>query len=130
MAHSSAPFRYGRFALFAAIAGGINLVLFFIGAALGGSMAVNSPSYLAIPFFAAFGSTVAPLLVAGLVTWLIGKKAPKFVNFAAWFGLAFAVVSIASPLMAAVDVTTGIVLAIMHVVAGLGWIVGIKKSAN
>ena len=130
MSSSTAPFRYGRFAVFALIAGVINLVLFFVGSAFGGAMAVNSPTLLAIPFFAAFGSTITPLLLAGLVTWLIGKKAPKFVNFAAWLGLIFAFVSIASPLLVAVDMTTGIVLAAMHIVAGLGWFLGIKRSAN
>jgi hypothetical protein len=130
MSSSNAPFRYGRFAVFALIAGAINLVLFFVGGALGGAMAVNSPALLEIPFFAAFGSTVTPLLIAGFITWLIGKKAPKFVNVAAWLGLVFALVSIASPLMVAVDMTTGIVLAAMHIVAGLGWFLGIKRSAN
>lgn len=125
---SSARLNLKKFLLFVVLATVINTVKFLIFQLAGASMRVNTPEYPDITVFMVIFATFIPLALAGTVVWFFSDKSPRFVTFAAWAGLAFGVLSLASPLFVAEDVATGIGLASSHVVAGVIWFVGIRKS--
>jgi hypothetical protein len=77
-----------------------------------------------------FASTFFSLLIAAFVASKIGKKSQGFLSNSSMIGLIFGVVTAAAPFSASDDSKTSIALASMHVVAGLIWFVGTKRSAE
>lgn len=124
------PFSLVRLALVAAAAAAANALVFAIGAAAGASMGIDSPGYSQITLVMAIFATLMPLLLAGGVTWLIARSRPAFRRIAQWLGLAVALLSIASPFLVAQDIATGVSLAAMHLVAGLGWFFAVDARAS
>jgi uncharacterized membrane protein YhhN len=122
------PFNPFRFAIAAVSAAVLNLITYGIGSASGGSMAVNSPTIQSIPPVAAVIATLLPMVVAGLVTWFIARRRPGFRRFAAWAGLAFGILTAASPLASSADIPTGIALGFMHIVVGAAWFTALQPS--
>ena len=125
---SSQKLKFTTFLLFALLATVVNTVKFLIFQFAGASMRVTTPQFPEITVFMVILATFIPLIVAGFVVWLFSDKSPKFVTFAAWAGLIFAVVTLVSPLLVAQDLATGICLASSHVVVGVIWFVAIRRS--
>lgn len=122
------PFRLGRHAIFAVAAAAANALVFTIGSGAGASMSIDSPGYSQITLALSIVATLAPLLIAGLVTWLIAGRRPGFRRIAQWLGLAVAVLSIISPFIVAMDTATAVSLAAMHVFAGAAWFFGVAPD--
>ena len=123
----SSPFSRRRLLVVAAIAAIINVVVYFIGSAAGATMVVTSPQEMQIPFVVVIIATLLPLLLAGIITWLIARRVPAFHTFARWAGAIVAVVSIIEPFLVTEDTTTALSLAAMHIVGGAAWFVALTK---
>lgn len=128
MTNTSKPFNFTKFAGFAVLAAVLNGISFLIGKATDATMMVDQGDLREIALPMVFAATLFPLLMAGAVTFGIGKNSPKFVSKAALIGGIFGVVTLFAPFLVAQDTGTGITLASNHVIAGIIWYVGIKKS--
>jgi hypothetical protein len=124
------PFVPARFAIATASAAAVNVVLFLIVSATGASMVITQPSETPLTLVALIVATIAPLVLAGVVTWFLARRWPVIRTVAAWAGVAVAVLSAPSPLFASADLATGIALGIMHIVAGVAWFIGILAPAR
>ncbi|WP_112134286.1 DUF6069 family protein [Glycomyces dulcitolivorans] len=114
--------RLPRLLAAAGAAAALNLVALGIGSAADASMIVNDPTPTEVGVAATLGATLGPLLVAGLVLWLIAKRSPRIRVWAGWAGAVLAFATVASPFFAADDLTTAFTLASMHIVGGLAWL--------
>ena len=124
----ASPFSRRRLVLIAVSAAIINLAAFLVAGTFGASMIVSSPQQMQLTAVVVIAATVVPLIGAGLVTWLIARAAPGFRRVAAWVGLALAILSCASPLLVSEDVTTGIALGAMHLIAGVSWYIALMTG--
>jgi len=126
------PRRAARAAGLAAIvAVVVNLVIFGIGKAL-------DVDFVAVPTgdggdhgrpAAVALLTVVPLIVGGLLLAALGRRGAGAWNVLAWVGLALGVVSVVAPLDAAVETSTGVALALMHVATGVTWFLVVRREA-
>lgn len=116
-----------KLAATAAIAAATNLIIYFVGYFAGADYQVNAGVSMQVPWFLAALATFSPLMIAGVVTKAISAKRSGFQSFASWAGLAVAILSIGSVLVATQDPATIISLALMHVVAGTAWFFTAKK---
>jgi hypothetical protein len=121
---------FPKFIGFAALASILNVLAFFVGKAADASMVVDQGGLREIAFSMVLFATFVPLLLAGGVTNLIGKKNPGFISKAAVIGGVFGVATFFAPFLVAQDGGTGVTLASNHVIAGVLWYIGIKKSIN
>ncbi len=117
-----------KFAGFAVLAAVINSISFFIAKSADATMVINQGGSRKIVFAMVFGMTFFGLVVAAFVASLIGKKSQGFVSKAPLVGLVFGLITAAAPFSVSDDSRTSLGLASMHVVAGLFWYVGIKRS--
>lgn len=107
-----------RIGLAAAIAAIVNVLLFWVGGAAGASFDVNAPGDLNATMMAL--ASAIPLLVMGVAVWLLERRY-ALRNLAKWAGLIFALLTIASSILASADMATALTLSAMHVVAGFAW---------
>ena len=119
-----------NFAGFAAIAAVVNSVIFIIAKAADATMVVNQGGSQEIALPMVFASTLFGLVIAAFVASIIGKKSQSFLSKSWTIGLIFGVATAAAPFSASDDSKTSIGLASMHVVAGLIWFVGTKRSTK
>jgi len=119
-----------KFAGFAVLAAVINSISFFIAKSADATMVINQGGSRKIVFVMVFGMTFFGLVVAAFVASLIGKKSQGFVSKAPLVGLVFGLITAAAPFSVSDDSRTSLGLASMHVVAGLFWYVGIKRSTK
>ena len=115
------------------VAAVLNLVVLAVLAATGADLSVTmagGPGALTIDAVAVIAATVAPLLLAGLVATAIVRRVPSLRRWAAWAGLALALVSVIAPLTLQADAATRAGLAVMHVVAGVAWFVALTAPAR
>jgi hypothetical protein len=119
-----------KFAAYAAIAAILNLLIFFIAKGADATMIVNQGGSQEIAVPMVFASTFFGLLMAAFVASKIGKKSQSFLSKSPTIGLVFGIVTAAAPFSASDDSKTSIGLASMHVVAGLIWFVGTKRSTK
>ncbi len=119
-----------KFAGFAVLAAVINSVVFFIAKAADATMIINQGGEREIAVPMVLASTLFGLLVAAFFASKIGSKSQGFVSKAPLYGLVFGVVTAAAPFSATEDSKTVLALASMHVVAGLTWYVGAKRSTK
>lgn len=119
-----------KFAGFAIIAAIVNSVIFLIAKSADATMIVNQGGSreIAIPMVVA--SSFFGLGFAALATSFIAKKSEGFLAKAPLIGLVFGVITAAAPFAASDDSKTSIALASMHLVAGLTWFVGAKRSTK
>ena len=117
-----------KFAGFAVLAAVINSISFFIAESADATMVINQGGSRKIVFVMVFGMTFFGLVVAAFIASLIGKKSQGFVSKAPLVGLVFGLITAAAPFSVSDDSRTSLGLASMHVVAGLFWYVGIKRS--
>jgi hypothetical protein len=111
---------WARALLAGAAAAAINLVVFAVASAAGASMVITAPQQMTIPWVAVIFASVAPLAIAGVVTWALARRWPRIRVPFAWAGLVVAALSSLAVLSAG-DVTTAIALAAMHVITGVAW---------
>lgn len=124
----AAPARAGlrALALAAVAAAAVDLVVYAVGTSTGASMTVEGTPYTIDAVAVAVASAV-PVLIGGVVVLLLARRWPALPGRAAWAGLAFGVVSAASPLLGASDTGTGLTLAAMHVVVGAAWLLALRS---
>jgi hypothetical protein len=108
----------------------VNLLLFALGSAAGGAMAVEWPSAMPIAAFMPVVATLVPLAAAAVVVWAIARRSPAFLRFAAWAGATVAVLSVVAPLIGGVDLATKLSLAPMHLVAGAAWVLVVRALSR
>lgn len=128
MSKESSGLNFPTFIGFAAVASVLNALAFLIGKAADASMVVEQGGLREIAFPTVLLATFVPLLLAAGVTHVIGKKHPGFISKAAVIGGVFGVATLFAPFLVAQDGVTGVTLASNHVIAGVLWFVGIKKS--
>ena len=119
--------KFARFAILAAV---INSIIFFIAKSADATMVINQGGSQEISVAMVLGMTFFGLVVAAFLASLIGKKSQGFVSKAPLIGLVFGVVTAAAPFSASEDSKTSLGLASMHIVAGLVWYVGAKRSTK
>jgi membrane protein DedA with SNARE-associated domain len=119
-----------KFATYSVLAAIINSIIFQIAKSFDAKMIVNQGGSREIVLPMVVTSTLFGLLVAAYVVNLIGKKSTNFISKTPTIGLVFGIVTAAAPFAASEDSKTSIGLAFMHIVAGLIWYFGTKKSIN
>jgi len=93
-------------------------------------MIVNQSGAQKIALPMVLASTLFGLVVAALIASRIGKKSQGFLAKSPVIGLVFGIVTAAAPFAASDDSKTAMALASMHVVAGVTWYLGAKRSIN
>jgi hypothetical protein len=91
-------------------------------------MVVNQGGAQEIALPMVLASTLFGLVVAAVIANQIGKKSQGFIAKSPIIGLVFGVVTAAAPFAASDDSKTALALASMHIVAGVAWYVGAKRS--
>ena len=117
-----------KFAGYAAIAAIVNSIVFFIAKGADATMVVNQGGSQKIALPMVLASTLFGLVLAAFITDRIGKKSQGFLSKSPIIGLVFGIVTAAAPFSASDDSKTAMALASMHVVAGVTWYLGAKRS--
>ena len=120
--------KVSKFAGFAAIAAVINSIIFLVAKATDATMIVNQGRTQEIALPLVFASSLLGLVVAAFITSRIGIKSQGFLAKSPIIGLVFGIVTAAAPFSASDDSKTALALASMHVVAGVTWFIGAKRS--
>jgi len=120
--------KVSKFAGFAAIAAVINSIIFLVAKATDATMIVNQGRTQEIVLPLVLASTLLGLVVAAYITSRIGIKSQGFLAKSPIIGLVFGIVTAAAPFSASDDSKTAFALASMHVVAGVTWFIGAKRS--
>lgn len=105
-----------------------NLAIFALASANGVSFdigAPQSPSAASIAVFTAF-----PMAVGALVVALAMRYWPGAQRFAAWAGLAFAILTCGGSFGASQTLATALALSTMHVVTGAAWLYAVRPRAG
>ena len=119
-----------KFAVYASFAAIINSIIYLIAKGSDATMIVNQSGAQKIALPMVLASTLFGLVVAALIASRIGKKSQGFLAKSPVIGLVFGIVTAAAPFAASDDSKTAIALASMHVVAGVTWYLGAKRSIN
>ena len=119
-----------KFAGYAAIAAIANSIIFLIAKGADATMVVNQGGSQEIALPMVFASTLFGLVVAAFIASRIGMKSQGFLSKSPIIGLMFGIVTAAAPLSASDDSKTALALASMHVVAGVTWYLGSKRSTK
>jgi len=117
-----------KFAGYAAIAATLNSIIFLIAKGADATMVVNQGGSQEIALPMVFASTLFGLVVAAFIVSRIGKISQGFLSKSPIIGLVFGIVTAAAPFSASDDSKTALALASMHVVAGVTWYLGSKRS--
>lgn len=117
-----------KFAGYAAIAAIVNSIIFLIAKSADATMVVNQGGSQEIALPMVLASTLFGLVIAAFITSRIGKKSEGFLSKSPIIGLVFGIVTAAAPFSASDDSKTSLALASMHVVAGVTWYLGAKRS--
>lgn len=125
---STNPFSRRRLAIIAIVTAAANLIALAIGTTAGASMIERAPEPTRITAVSVIASSLAPLLVAGAIVWLVARRAPRFRLWAAWIGLAVGLASVPQPFAATRDLASGTTLAVMHLIVGVAWFVALTTS--
>ena len=120
--------KVSKFAGFAAIAAVINSIIFLVAKATDATIIVNQGRTQEIVLPLVLASTLLGLVVAAFITSRIGIKSQGFLAKSPIIGLVFGIVTAAAPFSASDDSKTALALASMHVVAGVTWFIGAKRS--
>ena len=120
--------KVSKFVGFAAIAAVINSIIFLVAKATDATMIVNQGRTQEIALPLVFASSLLGLVVAAFITSRIGIKSQGFLAKSPIIGLVFGIVTAAAPFSASDDSKTAFALASMHVVAGVTWFIGAKRS--
>ncbi|NBQ35896.1 MAG: hypothetical protein EBU16_05245 [Actinobacteria bacterium] len=119
-----------KFTNFSLIAAVINSVIYLIAKSADASMMVNQGGEREIGLAMVFGATFFGLVAAAYVVNLIGKKSQSFIGKSPLIGLIFGVVTAIAPFTASDDSKTALALASNHIIAGIVWFLGAKRSSK
>ncbi len=119
-----------KFAGFSAIAAIVNSIIFLIAKGADAKMVVNQGGSQEIALPMVLASTLFGLVVAAFIASRIGRKSQGFLSKSPIIGLVFGIVTAAAPFSASDDSKTALALASMHVVAGVTWYLGAKRSTK
>lgn len=119
-----------KFAGYAAIAAIVNSIIFLIAKNADATMVVNQGGSKEIALPMVLASTLFGLVIAAFIASRIGKKSQGFLSKSPIIGLVFGIVTAAAPFSATNDSNTALALASMHVVAGVIWYLGSKRSVR
>ena len=119
-----------KFAGYAAIAAILNSIIFLIAKGADATMVVNQGGSQEIALPMVLASTLFGLVAAAFIASRIGKKSQGFLSKSPIIGLVFGIVTAAAPFSASDDSRTALALASMHVVAGVTWYLGSKRSTK
>ena len=119
-----------KFAGNAAIAAIVNSIIFLIAKGTDATMVVNQGGSQEIALPMVLASTLFGLVIAAFIASRIGKKSQGFLSKSPIIGLVFGIVTAAAPFSASDDSKTALALASMHVVAGVTWYLGAKRSTK
>jgi hypothetical protein len=119
-----------KFAGYAAIAAIVNSIIFLIAKGTDATMVVNQGGSQEIALPMVLASTLFGLVIAAFIASRIGKKSQGFLSKSPIIGLVFGIVTAAAPFSASDDSKTALALASMHVVAGVTWYLGAKRSTK
>jgi len=117
-----------KFAGYAAIAAILNSIIFLIAKGADATMVVNQGGSQEIALPMVLASSLFGLVAAAFIASRIGKKSQGFLSKSPIIGLMFGIVTAAAPFSASDDSKTALALASMHVVAGVIWYLGSKRS--
>ncbi len=117
-----------KFTGFAVIAAFANSIIFFIAKGADATMIVNQGRTQEIALPLVLASSLLGLVVAAFITSRIGMKSQGFLSKSPIIGLVFGIVTAAAPFSASEDSKTAFALASMHIVAGVTWFIGAKRS--
>ena len=117
-----------KFAGYAAIAAIVNSIIFLIAKSADATMVVNQGGSQEIALPMVLASTLFGLVAAAFIASRIGKKSQGFLSKSPIIVLVFGIVTAAAPFSASDDSKTALALASMHVVAGVTWYLGAKRS--
>ena len=117
-----------KFSGYAAIAAIVNSIIFLIAKTADATMVVNQGGSQEIALPMVLASTLFGLVVAAFFASLIGKKSQGFLSKSPIIGLVFGIVTAVAPFSASDDSKTALALASMHIVAGVTWYLGSKRS--
>ena len=117
-----------KFAGFAVIAAIANSIIFMIAKSVDATMIVNQGRTQEVVLPLVLASSLFGLVVAAFITSRIGMKSKGFLMKSPIIGLVFGIVTAAAPFSASDDSKTAFALASMHVVAGVTWFIGAKRS--
>lgn len=110
----------------------INLILFFVGSAVLGTievaMAPGEP-FVAMPFFAVIFASLIPTLVAGIGLWIFRRFIPMGNQIFIGLAIIFTLFSLYPPITQSPTIAVGILLSIMHLVVG-GMIAGYMTTRS
>ena len=115
---------------YAAAAAIVNSIIYLIAKGADATMVVNQGAFKNIALPMVFASTLIGLVISGFIASRIAIKIQSFLSKAPVIGLLFGVVTAAAPFSASDDSKTSIALASMHIVAGVLWYFGVKRSAK
>jgi hypothetical protein len=119
-----------KFAGYAAITAIVNSIIFLIAKSADATMVVNQGGSQEIALPMVIASTLFGLVIAAFIASRIGKKSQGFLSKSPIIGLVFGIVTAAAPFSASDDSKTALALASMHVVAGVTWYLGAKRSTK
>ena len=117
-----------KFAGFAVIAAIANSIIFMIAKSVDATMIVNQGRTQEVVLPLVLASSLFGLVVAAFIASRIGIKSQGFLTKSPFIGLVFGIVTAAAPFSASDDSKTAFALASMHVVAGVTWYFGAKRS--
>jgi hypothetical protein len=117
--------KFSGFAVIAAIA---NSIIFLIAKGADATMIVNQGRTQEIALPLVLAASLLGLVVAAFITSRIGINSQGFLAKSPIIGLVFGIVTAAAPFSASDDSKTAFALASMHVVAGVTWFIGAKRS--
>ena len=117
-----------KFTGFAVIAAFANSIIFFIAKGADATMIVNQGRTQEIALPLVLASSLLGLVVAAFITSRIGMKSQGFLSKSPIIGLVFGIVTAAAPFSASDDSKTAFALASMHIVAGVTWFIGARRS--
>ena len=113
---------------YAVIAEIVNSIIFLIAKTADATMVVNQGGSQEIALPTVLASTLFGLVVAAFFASRIGKKSQGFLSKSPIIGLVFGIVTAVAPFSASDDSKTELALASMHIVAGVTWYLGSKRS--
>ncbi len=100
----------------------VNLIVYAVGSAAGATWIANGQP---VGWYLVVIATALSMAVGGAITFLLARRWSRATMVMAWVGLAIAIVSVPSPVMASDNAPTGWSLAAMHVITGVAWFVAV-----
>lgn len=122
------PFNYAQVLIAAFSATALCTFLFFASEAAGASMRDSGLLFRQLQFIDILRVVALPMLLLGMLTFVIGRLAPRFCRFAQVVGVLVVLASLVLTVPFAADLLSAIALAIMHLVVATFWYIAVNYS--